>query len=162
MVWPIMVWPTREEGSLGARPWYGPTAGKSMHCESLLPSSLLHFHSLPECDIPLDLPGRRLRIRVIPRRIRVFLALHLDIVITGRPFPRAHGVGRTSFEMFRLDRIGRKILVALNFHALIGLREYRAFPDCFCHDTSLDFPYAHGLRKISSRGRGFDPCRVPF
>src|SRR5205085_9953724 len=44
-------------------------------------------HAAPEGDAVLDLPRGLPRLRVVPRRVRVHLAAHHHVVVTGQALP---------------------------------------------------------------------------
>ena len=56
-------------------------------------SLLGDFHAAPERHMMLHIARRRLRVRIVPRRIRVLLAIDHDRVIPCLPLPWAAGGG---------------------------------------------------------------------
>ena len=77
-------------------------------------ASCFHFDTLPERNSALDLRGLRLRIRIIPRGVRVRLAVHGQAVVTGRAFPAAHRVRGAGLEIVALDAVRREVVVAFD------------------------------------------------
>ena len=67
-------------------------------------------------------PARLFGLGIEPGGIVITLAAYLDVVITSCALPRTHGVSRTRFEMLGLDSVGREILIAFHFHALVRFR----------------------------------------
>src|ERR1700685_731210 len=122
---------------------------------------LLDLHALPESHKPFNLVRGWLWLWVEPCRALIPFAVHFEVVIAGCALPRTNRVSRTGLEIFLLDRVRGKILVAFHFHALLGFSENRAFPYCFCHSTSLDFFYGCRLRKIDC-GRDSPRDRAPL
>ena len=108
---------------------------------------LLNVHAPPERDVILDLRSGRFRFRIEPCRTRVPFAIYFKIVIAGCALPDANRMVVTRLKIFGTDRVRRKIVIALDFNCLIALCQNYAFPDCFCHDGSLDSLLRPGFQK---------------
>src|ERR1700679_2308258 len=79
------------------------------------PELLLHLHTLPKRQIPLNPLRSFLRLRIEPRRARVPFSVNLNIVIAGCPLPRTHRVRIACLEIFFVNSIRREILISLHF-----------------------------------------------
>jgi hypothetical protein len=111
-----------------------PTRRASSRKEFLVSAGLfLYFDALPERDVILNLLCRRLGVGVKPCGIRIGFAVHLDVVVARGALPGTLRVFRARLEIFALDRVGRKVLIAFHFNGLVRFRKDRVFPDCFRH-----------------------------
>src|SRR4051794_7045857 len=94
-------------------------------------------HAFPEGDVPLDVRGLRLRVRVIPGGVLVHLPAGLDIVVAGRPLPAADRVRGAVAQVLAEYRLGREVVVALDHDRAVTLRQDRAVPGCPRHAHPL-------------------------
>jgi hypothetical protein len=99
---------------------------------------VLYFHAFPECNVVLDLFGGVFGFGVVPGGSGVLLAVDLKVVITGGAFPGADRARGAGLEVFFVNRVGRKVLVAFDFDGFVAFGEDCAFPRCFCHNACLD------------------------
>src|SRR5262245_46605982 len=83
--------------------------------------SPLHPHALPEGDVSLDVPGRRLRVRVVPGRVPVHLLPDHHVVVARLALPVARRMRITLPEMFAADGLGWEVLVAFHHLGAIAL-----------------------------------------
>src|SRR5216683_396698 len=89
----------------------------------------LHLHPVPEGDAVLDFRRRRFGLRVVPRSIAVDLVPDDHVVVTRQPFPAADGVVRAGAEVSLVDTRGWEVVIALNHHGLVALRNDGPLPD---------------------------------
>ena len=79
----------------------GYTVNRNPACHDLL----FDLDTIPKGYVVLDLLGSLFRVRVIPGSILVDLAVHLDVVVTGRSFPGAYAMVTGFFEVLLFDRV---------------------------------------------------------
>jgi hypothetical protein len=77
-------------------------------------------------------------IGLLPGGIRIPLPIKFQIVVAGLALPPTGGGVSARHEELTLHRIGRELLVSLDFDGLIALGDDGAFPHCFCHNSRLD------------------------
>src|ERR1700710_480238 len=87
----------------------------------------------------LHIPGRRLRIGIIPGRVRVLLPVDNNRVIPSLPLPWAARSRRTGLQKFSLYRLVGKINVAFNRLKLLALGQGLAVPNCLRHRIRFSF-----------------------
>jgi hypothetical protein len=81
--------------------------------------SSLNFHSLPECDVILDILCCIFRHRIKPGGILVDLTANDNVVIARRSLPTTNRMGFARLEEFFPDRVVREILVAFDVLSLL-------------------------------------------
>src|SRR5258708_2839660 len=95
------------------------------------------LHALPKSDVILDFVGFVLWRRVVPGRVFVGTAVNGDCIVAGQTFPGAGGVRLAGSQILALERIGRKVAVALDHDAPIAFGQDRSVPDCFGHWVTI-------------------------
>src|SRR5579875_134077 len=93
----------------------------------------LNLYAVPECYVILNLFRSLFWMRIIPGSIFVDLTIDLNIIIAGNALPGTCRMRAALSKVLAIDRIGRKVLVALHNDALITLGQYCPIPDCFWH-----------------------------
>src|SRR6266850_5482988 len=89
------------------------------------------FDAAPKSDVALDRIGGFLGLGIVPGGVLIRLLTDLNVVITCQPFPRAGRVGIARSEEFFFDRVGGKIMIALDDDGAIGFRQNRILPRGF-------------------------------
>ena len=77
--------------------------------------------------------GRRLRIRVIPCCVRVFLAVYQYRVVPRHPLPGAVGTRRTGPQKRPVYSLFREINIPLDGLNLVAFSNCLSVPNSFCH-----------------------------
>src|SRR3954447_7904452 len=93
-------------------------------------SRLSDVHAPPERHIIANGFRFRLRIGIGPRRVRVEGAIDADGEVMRGPLPRADGSLPRRFKKIAVDRVRRKIVVALDFDCRVTVGDYRPVPPC--------------------------------
>src|SRR5690349_11905392 len=93
--------------------------------------------ALPEGDPVGDLLGRVLRLRVVPERVLVDLAVHVERLVARGALPRADRVRVGVAEELRADRLAGEVVVALHDHGVVALGDDLAVPDGLRHRCLL-------------------------
>src|SRR5437879_4096199 len=88
----------------------------------------LHLDAFPERDVTGDLLRRVARGRIVPGRVLVYLPADVDVVVARRALPRADRVRLARLEELFADRVGRKIVIALDDDRLVRLGEDGVVP----------------------------------
>src|SRR5262245_49502007 len=96
-----------------------------------------YLHAAPKGDVPGDVLGGGLWRWVVPGRIFVGLTIHDDVVVARCALPGAHGMSVALAEELALDRVGRKVLIALDDFASVTFRHHGTVPCCFGHGILL-------------------------
>src|SRR5690242_6988885 len=93
--------------------------------------------ALPEGDPVGDLLGRVLRLRVVPERVLVDLAVHVERLVARGALPRADRVRVGVAEELRAARLAGEVVVALHDHGVVALGDDLAVPDGLRHRCLL-------------------------
>ena len=83
----------------------------------------------------LDFAGCRLRIRVIPGCIRIFLIPILQRIVASLPLPGTTRGCRTWTEIFPLQRSFWEVSIPFHGFVSIAFGNHSAVPDCFGHNV---------------------------
>src|SRR6267154_269155 len=94
-------------------------------------------HAFPESNAVLDFSSGGFRFWVIPRGVFVLHAADADMVVMSSSLPRTDGSVLARPEEFRLNGIGREVLVALNNDRGVAFSDDFAAPRCFRHFVGL-------------------------
>src|SRR5262249_26138398 len=98
--------------------------------------SASHLHTFPKGHVIGDVLGRFQRRGVVPSRVFVHSAIDDDVIVAGRPLPRANGVGRTRFKILLPDRVGRKVMIAFHEDRFLRLGQDGVIPDRAYHQRT--------------------------
>src|SRR5713226_10130634 len=93
------------------------------------------FHSVPKRDVVFDALGQPGGSRIIPSGVVIAHPIHLDIVVAGEPFPKTERVGTRRLQVLTVDRVGGKVVVSLNYMAVIAFSQNHTIPTRSCHCT---------------------------
>src|SRR5690606_39885629 len=109
----------------------------------------------PNRHPPTNLRRRRLRFRVIPGRILIALTIHHNRKVTGHPLPAADRVVLARLEVPLHNRLARKVMIALDDHGIVALRNDLAVPDCShgSHSGALERQEGDLRRRAGAVGR---------
>src|SRR2546423_12263436 len=93
--------------------------------------SLGDLHTLPESDPTLDLPGRFARLRVVPDRVGIHVAVDHQAVVVRLALPWAHRavVAEGGVLLFEA-RLG-EVVVAFDDDGVVAFGDHGAVPDGF-------------------------------
>src|SRR6516165_4314332 len=110
-----------------------------------------NLYAAPEGDIILNRVSRLLRRGIVPGGVLIGSIAYPDVVVTCDAFPRTGAMGFAWKKIFALDRIRRKIVIALDDNGLIGFGNDGIFPGRFHGAPSFDYGrltgYAAELRE---------------
>src|SRR5260370_949616 len=81
-----------------------------------------------------DVLRGRQRCWVVPGCIFIFLAVHQEIVVTGRALPAAYRLRVALLEILAMNRVGWKVVVAFDDFSLGGFGKNGTIPDGLGHD----------------------------
>src|SRR6185503_17254888 len=119
--------------------------------------------ALPEGDPVGDLLGRVLRLRVVPERVLVDLAVHVERLVARGALPRADRVRVGVAEELRADRLAGEVVVALHDHGVVALGDDLAVPDGLRHRCLLArIPAQPATGAGNFTLRGLRPPSAPF
>src|SRR6266446_256607 len=71
--------------------------------DACVPNLFPNFDSMPEGNVVLYLMSRRFRIGIVPGRVFVYFAVHLEVVVAGLAFPRTKCVSVAALKVLLLD-----------------------------------------------------------
>ena len=112
-----------------------------------------NFHAAPESDMIFDRFGRFFRLGVVPGGILIGSITDPNMIVARDALPRTCGVGLAWSQILPLDRIRRKIVIALYDNGLIGFGNDRIFPGRFHEILSFDYEQPNSIRSETSRTR---------
>src|ERR1017187_1139199 len=136
-------------------------ADKANKINGLCPCGMLlhHFNPAPEGDIPLDLARRRLRVWVIPGRVRVILSIDQQIEIASLPLPRASGCSGAGAKILALETLLGKIHVPLDGLRCLAFGNHNAVPGCSRHGFFGCIRFRPFAAQAGRKGNGYDTTR---
>src|SRR4029453_13984597 len=119
---------------------FPPCTRRASRPAYLIVSELLgDFHAAPEGDMIFDRFHRFFRLRVIPSRILIGSITDPNMVVACDALPRTCAVSVAWSQIFPLDRIRGKIVIALYDNGLIGFGNDRIFPGRLHEILSFDY-----------------------
>src|SRR5579883_1498052 len=126
---------------------------------------LLDAHAAPKRDVAPYVLGRRRGGRVEPGCVRVRLPVHRDRVVARLALPRAGGVRAARGEKLPAHGLRREVLVALDLHRPVALRDHPAVPHRPIRRPhlgllTLDALAPHGTNR--GRARGGNPLDAAY
>ena len=89
----------------------------------LFPLLALDLNALPEGYVVFDVCGGGLRLRVVPGRVFVSLAVHQYVIVVRGSFPRADGGVIAGLEEFTVNAFGGEIVVSFDLLGVIAFGE---------------------------------------
>jgi len=116
-------------------------AAEMLDMKGEIEASSFDAHAFPEGDTVFDFHRSGLGLGIKPRSVFVLHAVHYDVVIVSGPLPRADRRVLAWLQEFLFDRVQREILIALNSHGGVALRDDLAAPRCLCHIAILRNEY---------------------
>jgi hypothetical protein len=105
-----------------------------------------NLHTTPKRHMMTNSLSRRLRIRIIPGRVRILLAIDQNRVITRHSLPGATRTRGTGPQKCSVYSLFRKINVSFNRLDLIALCDGLSIPNSLCH-----YPPSNRFNKMHGR-----------